>query len=43
MNEKSHAERVMNKKEAGWEIRRDAWLAARRPDTESKIKRLTSK
>lgn len=22
MNKKSHAERVMNKKEAGWEIRR---------------------
>ena len=42
MNEKSHAERVMNKK-VRWKVRRDAWLAARRSDTESKIKRLTSK
>ena len=43
MDEKSHAEIVMNKKKVGWEIRRDAWLAARRSDNESKIKRLTSK
>ena len=43
MNEKSHAKRVMNKKEAGREIRWDVWLAAGKSNTEAKIKRLTSK